>query len=233
MSDWECERVARFNDRGRRSRWLAGRALAKALVRERFAEQGVVDIREGVIGEPILYRGGLPDPGIWLGIDVRTDTVAAVVGDRPVSISVGRAADDRVVRRNEIKAVARLVRGDKTLATSVAAAVKEAAVRAYRSDGPEAPSIPSVHIDDEYGVAIGDVQMRVLAVLAGSDGNVVAIVGRQLLHERRVVRVVFDGMLSIHGPDAPRAPGALERSRARARRLADARSRWGGRLKPA
>jgi hypothetical protein len=237
LSEWECERVARFSDRSRRSRWLAGRALAKALVRERFASTGIVDIREGSAGEPILYQSGLPEPTVWLGIEARQTTVAAVVADRPVSIAVSASMDEvdlaidpQMVAKGELKTLATLFDGDRNMARGAALAIKEAALRTVRA-GMNGPRIREIEIDAEFGVVADDVQLRLLAVLS-TDKQIVAVVGRQLLHERRVVRVVRDGLLSIYGPDAPKPPGAIERSKAKARRLADARSRWRG-LRPA
>jgi hypothetical protein len=47
LSEWESERVQQFKNRERRGSWLAGRALAKVLVKERLGMQGIVEIREG------------------------------------------------------------------------------------------------------------------------------------------------------------------------------------------
>ena len=63
LSPWESERVQAFRNRERRSRWLAGRSLAKVLVKERLGLGGIIEIREGADGEPLVYADGFPLTG--------------------------------------------------------------------------------------------------------------------------------------------------------------------------
>src|SRR4051794_14536260 len=75
LTEWESDRVREFRSSARRSRWLAARALAKALVRERLGLGGIVEIREGADGQPLVYRGGLLLADVWLGMSCQGDRV--------------------------------------------------------------------------------------------------------------------------------------------------------------
>jgi phosphopantetheinyl transferase len=228
LSEWESDRVQRFRNRERRSRWLAGRALAKVLVKERLGLQGIVEIREGSDGEPLVYEAGFPRPDVWLGISVRHGRVSCVLADRPVSLEVrclkGSEAElvDSFTGRTEQRSLRRLL-GSATAARSAAWAIKEAAQRAARStDGVE---LRDVQIDPSLGVQVGDAAELDVLALRYVDEIAVAVVGRFLLEERRTVRIVLDEPPQREA-QTPRLQAAIERSMARARRIADARLRW-------
>ena len=236
LSPWESERVQAFRNRDRRSRWLAGRALAKVLVKERLGLPGIVEIREGADGEPLVYADGFPLPNVWLGISVRHGKVSCVLADRPVSLEVRRAEEseaevvDSFVARGERRTLRKLL-GSDIAARSAAWAIKEAAQRAARLHQDPAAQMRSVHIDASLGVQASpdSADMDVLA-LRYLDDVAVAVVGRFLLEERRTVRIVLDE--PAEPVAAPRLQAAIERSKVRARRIADARSRWQG-MRPA
>lgn len=229
LTDWESQRAESFHSRQRRNLWLAGRALAKALVRERLQLNGMVEIREGVGGEPLVFRDGLPEPGVWLGIIYRHGRVAAVVADRPVSLDIRRVEADaadltsRFVSRGEMRNLRRVFAAPQ-LACGVAWAVKEAALRAARCD-VDGTSLTGVQLHADLGVTVGDVRLHTLA-LRVFDESVVAIVGRPLLHEQPVTRIVMEGEPQVEA--ASRLQAVVERSVARARRIAEARARWQG-----
>jgi phosphopantetheinyl transferase len=229
LSEWESERVQQFRNRERRGRWLAGRSLAKVLVKERLGLPGIVEIREGADGEPLVYQDGFPLPNVWLGISVRHGKVSCVLADRPVSLEVrhAHAAEaeviDGFIARGEQRALRRLL-GSGTAARSAGWAIKEAAQRATRKRHHGSLELRQVRIDSSLGVQVGDdADLDVLA-LRYTDEIAVAIVGRFLLEERRTVRIVLDG--PADEPQTPRFQAAIERSMARARRIADARLRW-------
>lgn len=230
LSDWESDRVQAFRNRERRSRWLAGRALAKVLVKERLGLQGIVEIREGADGEPLVYQNGFPMPDVWLGISVRHGRVSCVLADRPVSLEVRnvKPAEAELVDgfsgRGEQRTLRRLL-GSAHAAQSAAWAIKEAAQRAARiRAGRSSVDLRSVRIDSSLGVQVGDgADMDVLA-LRYVDNVAVAVVGRFLLEERRTVRIVLDQ--PPEEAPTPRLQAALERSMARARRITEARLRW-------
>jgi phosphopantetheinyl transferase len=229
LSEWESERVQQFRNRERRGRWLAGRSLAKVLVKERLGLPGIVEIREGADGEPLVYQDGFPLSNVWLGISVRHGKVSCVLADRPVSLEVrqARASESEVVDgfigRGEQRALRRLL-GSGMAARSAGWAIKEAAQRATRVRTRGELELRDVRIDSSLGVQVGDdADLDVLA-LRYTDDIAVAIVGRFLLEERRTVRIVLDG--PAEEPSTPRLQAAIERSMARARRIADARHRW-------
>ncbi|MCW2923218.1 MAG: hypothetical protein JWM98_622 [Thermoleophilia bacterium] len=240
LSEWESERVTQFSNRERRGRWLAGRALAKVLVKERLGLPGIVEIREGADGEPLVYSGGFPMSDVWLGITVRHDRVSCVLADRPVSLEVRKVSTaeaelvDGFVARGEQRALRRLL-GSATAARSAAWAIKEAAQRATRTRAHGGLELREVRIDPTLGVQVGDdADLDVLA-LRYTDEVAVAIVGRFLLEERRTVRIVLDEVPPAEQPapvptrSMPRLGAAIERSMLRARRIAEARVRWQGR----
>lgn len=153
LSDWESDRVQAFRNRERRSPWLAGRALAKVLVKERLGLQGIVEIREGADGEPLVYQNGFPMPDVWLGISVRHGRVSCVLADRPVSLEVRnvKPAEAELVDgfsgRGEQRTLRRLL-GSAHAAQSAAWAIKEAAQRAARiRAGRSSVDLRSVRID--------------------------------------------------------------------------------------
>jgi hypothetical protein len=230
LSEWESERVQAFRNRERRSRWLAGRALAKVLVKERLELPGIIEIREGADGEPLVYRDGFPMPDVWLGISVRHGRVSCVLADRPVSLEVRRLKPseaelvDGFVGRVEQRSLRRLL-GSATAARSAAWAIKEAAQRAARVRSRDDVQLRDVRIDHSLGVQVGDgADLDVLA-LRYVDEVAVAIVGRFLLQERRTVRIVLDEPAHVQ-QETPRLQAAFERSVARARRITEARMRW-------
>lgn len=218
-----------FNNRDRRSRWLAGRALAKVLVKERLGLPGIVEIREGADGEPLVYQDGFPRHDVWLGISVRHGRVTCVLADRPVSLEVRqvRPAEaelvDGFVGRGEQRSLRRLL-GSATAARSAAWAIKEAAQRAARVRARADVDLRDVEIDPSLGVQVGDGPGLDVLGLRYVDDVAVAIVGRFLLEERRTVRIVLDE--PREEPQSPRLQQALERSVTRARRIAEARMRW-------
>ncbi len=230
LSPWESDRVQAFRNRERRSRWLAGRALAKVLVKERLGLGGIVEIREGADGEPLVYADGFPMPQVWLGISVRHGRVSCVLADRPVSLDVRQVGSaeaelvDGFVGRGEQRALRRLL-GTGTAARSAAWAIKEAAQRAARVRSSTDIELRDVRIDSSLGVQVGDgADLDVLA-LRYVDDVAVAVVGRFLLEERRTVRVVLEEHPRREHP-TPKLQAAIERSVARARRIAEARMRW-------
>lgn len=231
LSEWESERVQQFRNRDRRTRWLAGRALAKVLVKERLGLPGIVEIREGTDGEPLVYTDGFPRHDVWLGISVRHERVACVLADRPVSLEVRKARDaeaevvDGFVGRVEQRSLRRLL-GSAAAARSAGWAIKEAAQRAARTRLRSGLELRSVRIDPALGVQVGDdAEFDVLA-LRYVDEVAVAIVGRFLLEERRTVRIVLEDVPREPTAHAPRLQAAIERSVARARRITEARMRW-------
>jgi len=229
LTEWESERVAAFRNRERRSRWLAGRALAKVVVKERLGLSGIVEIREGADGEPLVYRDGFPMPEVWLGITVRHNRVACVLANRPVSLDVRKVIPaevelvDRFVPRSEQRVLRKLL-GSAHAARSAGWAIKEAAQRAVRMR--DASNLAEVRIEQSLGVDVnGGPHLDVLA-LRVVDDVAVAIVGRFLLEERNTVRIVLDAQAREQA--TPRFQAALERTTARARRIAEARLRWQG-----
>ncbi len=229
LSEWESERVQAFRNRERRSRWLAGRALAKVVVKERLGFRGIVEIREGADGEPLVYEGGFPRPDVWLSISVRHGRVACVIADRPVALELRRAEGaeaelvDGFTARGEQRSLRRLL-GSAQASRSAAWAIKEAAQRATRiGAGVE---LRNVQIDASLGVHVEDVAAMDVLALRYVDEVAVAIVGRFLLEERRTVRIVMDQPVASDAAPTPRLQAAIERSVARARRIADARLRW-------
>lgn len=232
LSEWESERVQVFRNRERRARWLAGRALAKVLVKERLGLAGIVEIREGADGEPLVYQDGFPMQDIWLGISVRHGRVACVLADRPVSLEVRQHREaeaelvDGFVGRTEQRSLRRLL-GSATAARSAAWAIKEAAQRAARVRTRHEVDLRDVHIDSSLGVQVGDgADLDVLA-LRYVDDVAVAVVGRFLIEERRTVRIVMDEPPEhASSSAAPRLQAAIGRSMARARRITEARTRW-------
>lgn len=229
LSEWESERVQAFRNRERRGRWLAGRALAKVLVKERLGLAGIIEIREGTDGEPLVYQDGFPMSQVWLGISVRHGRVCCVLADRPISLDVRRVAAaeaelvDGFVGRSEQRTLRRLL-GTGTAARSAAWAIKEAAQRAARVRGSHDTELRDVHIDSSFGVQVGDgADLDVLA-LRYIDDIAVAVVGRFLLEERRTVRIVLDDV--PREQQTPKFQAAIERSVARARRITEARMRW-------
>ncbi len=232
LSEWESERVAQFRNMQRRSAWLAGRALAKALVRERYGLKGIIEIREGADGEPLVYRGGLPAPDIWIGISCRGGRVSAVVGDRPVSVDIrqcdGRdaALADRMLDRAEMRALRKIFRtGD--VAVAVARSIKESALCAVRGNASGRGDLASVRLDGEFNVQVdGHGPSRPLHVFAVRvlDDVVVSVVGVCRDDERPITRVVTDAEHDVI--EATAMQSMLERSVARARRMTEARSRW-------
>lgn len=227
LTPWESERVQAFRNRERRNRWLAGRALAKVLVKDRLGIAGMIEIREGSDGEPLVYEDGFPRPDVWLGIVVRHGRIACVLADRPVSLDVRCVQDseaevvDRFLPRGEQRILRKAV-GSARAARSAGWAIKEAAQRAVRRrDGAE---LAAVGLDAAFGVHVGDDQHVQVMALRVVDDIAVAIVGRFLLEERAHVRIVLDA--AAREEATPRLQAAIERSVARARRISDARHRW-------
>lgn len=230
LSEWESERVQQFRNRERRARWLAGRALAKVLVKERLGMPGIIEIREGADGEPLVYADGFPRHDVWLGISVRHGKVACVLADRPVSLEVRQVRDaesevvDGFVGRVELRSLRRLL-GSAQAARSAGWAIKEAAQRATRTRLSSGLELREVRIDPALGVQVGDSADLDVLALRYVDEVAVAIVGRFLLEERRTVRIVLEDVPKADAP-TPRLQAAIERSMARARRITEARSRW-------
>lgn len=228
LSAWESERVTAFKNRDRRFRWLAGRALAKAIVKERLGMRGIIEIRDGASGEPVVYQDGFPRADVWLSIAVRHGQVSCVLADRPVALEIRttsateRELVDRFVERGEQRTLRRLV-GTPAAARAAGWAIKEAARRATRVAG--ASDLAAVRIDASLGVDVDAYRLQVLA-LRYVDDIAVAIVGRAPLEDTSPVRIVLDA--AAQEAATPRLQGALERSLQRARRIADARRRWGG-----
>ncbi|MEO6866538.1 MAG: hypothetical protein ABI200_00795 [Gaiellales bacterium] len=233
LSEWESERVNHFRNRDRRNRWLAGRALAKVLVKERLGLPGIIEIREGADGEPLVYSDGFPLSDVWLGITVRHGRIACVLADRPVSLEVRQVKPveaelvDGFLGRGEQRALRKLL-GSATAARSAGWAIKEAAQRATRTRRDGQLELRKVGIDSSLGIQVGeDTDLDVLA-LRYVDDIAVAIVGRFLLEERRTVRIVLEEPVAAPevATPTPRLQAAIERASTRARRIADARHRW-------
>lgn len=226
LSEWERGRAGAFNSSGQRDRWLAARTVAKALVRERLGMTGIVEIRDHASGHSMVYRNGLPVPDVWLSIEHRCGRIAAIVADRPVALDIQRIeppASDvlaKVVTRGEGRAIRGVVR-DPATAFAVGWAAKQAAIRAVRA--PASVRLADVRIGRSMGVSVGERHLHLLGVRV-LDRAVVSIVGRPLLHEQLQTRVVTD-----RGPvpeSQPSLVSAIERSIARARRIAEGRARW-------
>lgn len=239
LSEWEMQRVAAFRNPRRRNMWLAGRSLAKVLIRERLRVRGIVDIRDGVGGEHLLMDRGLPRTDVWLDISHRHNRVCALIADRPVALDVRRvspadaAVTAKVVTQRDRAAAQRIVR-DEAAADCIAWAVKEAAIASLRLDPGTTPSLRSVELRDDFDVQVGDTRLHVFAVRV-IDDLVITVVGRPLLHETAVTKVLVSGQyaasLNREPAKAPEATPsrfveAVERSLTRARRVADARARW-------
>lgn len=231
LSEWECARVSVFKNRERRSRWLAGRALAKVLAKEQLDIPGIVEIREGSEGEPLIFQDGFPRHDIWLGISVRHDRVACVIADRPVSLDVRRVENHEselvsgFVGRGEQRILRQLL-GSNRAARSAAWAIKDAAQRVSRLRSSSLSKLRDVQIDRALGVQVGDTSdLDVLAIRYTGD-VAVAVVGKFLLEEKRTVRVVLDADVPNSPASPPRLQAAIERSLVRARRIARARLRW-------
>jgi hypothetical protein len=168
-------------------------------------------------------------PKVWLGISVRHGRVCCVLADRPVSLDVRQVAPveaelvDGFVGRGEQRSLRRLL-GTGAGARSAAWAIKEAAQRAARVRSKQELELRDVRIDSSLGVQVGDgADLDVLA-LRYVDEVAVAVVGRFLLEERRTVRIVLDEV--PREQQTPKLQAAIERSVARARRIAEARMRW-------
>jgi hypothetical protein len=236
LTEWESQHVARFRNPGRRAGWLAGRALAKALVREHLSLQGIVEIREGSEGEPLVYSAGMPMPDVWLGISCRGGRVAAVVADRPVSLDIrvldgsDLALGAKLMHRSELRSLRRVLQSASAAAGAVRA-IKEAALRATRLLAGPNPALAGVFVDADLSVEVGGARLHVMA-LRVLDTAVVAVVGRQIAGESPITRIVMDEPAAAAAAAAADEPGpsgiqaALERSMARARRIADGRARW-------
>lgn len=232
LTEWESERVARFRNPGRRAAWLASRALAKALVREHIGMTGIVEIREGADGQPLVFSGGMPEPDVWLGMSCRAGRVAAVVARRPVSIEIRRsdgsdlALGPQLMQRTELRSLRRII-GSTPAAAAAVRAIKEATLHALRADGGSM-TLASVRVEPDLSVCVGGSRLDVLAVRV-LDESVIAVVGRTAPDQRPVTKIVLDAELS-DSTETPRLQAALERSLARARRIADGRERWQRRL---
>lgn len=227
LTPWESERVQAFRNRDRRSRWLAGRALAKVLVKDRLGISGIVEIREGRDGEPLVYEDGFPRSDVWLGITVRHGRISCVLADRPVAVEIRRVDEteidvvDHFVSRSEQRFLRRSL-GTTAAARSAAWAIKEAAQRATRRRGTT--QLRDVHIDSGYGVQVDDDTRLDVMALRVFDEVAVAIVGRFLLEETARVKIVLDP--TAQELATPRLQAAIERSLARARRITEAKQRW-------
>ena len=232
LTEWESERVSAFRSIDRRNRWIAGRALAKALVRERFGFGGIIEIRESSNGASLVYRRGMPLPNVWLDIACRGGRVVAVIADRPVALDLrGRGgADhpvvDQVVAKHEQRTTQRMVQ-ESDVARLVVWSAKESALRVTRSS-PSDESLKDVLLEPNHAIAVGDVKLHLLAVRT-FEQELVTVVGRQLLHERPVTKVVLHTPAGEVDQDPVRKD--LERTLARAKRIAEARARWHQRLR--
>lgn len=223
LGKWESDRVLQFRNRERRSQWLAGRALAKAVVRERLGVRGLVEIREGRDGEPLVYRDGFPMSDVWLGIAVRHGRACCVLADRPASLEVRQVdADgganrfvDGFVSRSELRTLRRAV-GSSRAARSVGWAAKEAGLRVARR--AQVDDLRSVAVDGNLAIVVGDMHLHLLAARVVDD-VAVAIVGRSMLSDRHVSRIVLDD--GAREAATPRVQAALERSMVAARRHAE------------
>jgi phosphopantetheinyl transferase len=232
LSEWESGRVQAFRNRESRARWLGGRALAKVLVKERLGLPGIVEIREGADGEPLVYSDGFPMPDVWLSISVRHDRISCVLADRPVALETRqvRAEEghlvDHFLSRGEQRTLRRAL-GNAQTVRSAGWAIKEAAQRAARMR--TTTELRNVELTPDFGLQVGDaMKLDVLALRVTGD-VAVAIVGRFLVEERQTVRIVLDD--AAREDATPRMQAAFERSMVRARRIADARLRWSG-LRP-
>lgn len=226
LSEWESNRVREFRSIRRRNQWLAGRALAKALVRERLRMDGIIEIRDSADGVPLLYRNGLPMTDVWLSVDFHGPRISAVIADRPVALDMRRVDGNvqsiarNVVKRAELRLLRRKFEQPE-LVLHVAYAIKEAALRACRLT--RECSLADVELAPDMSVRVKDRILHTLALRVVND-TVVAIVGRPLLEEAPRTRLVWDEQ-----PDDVAASGfigSFERQFARARRIAEARARW-------
>ncbi|MCZ4496610.1 MAG: hypothetical protein JWM25_1193 [Thermoleophilia bacterium] len=227
LTEWESERVQAFKNRDSRARWMAGRALAKVLVKERLSLPGIVEIREGADGEPLVYSDGFPMPDVWLGISVRHNRISCVLADRPVALETRqvRAEEghlvDHFLERSEQRILRRAL-GNAQTVRSAGWAIKEAAQRAARMR--RTTELRDVALTSDFGVHVGDSTKLDVLALRVVDDIAVAIVGRFLVEERQTVRIVLDD--AAREDATPRLQAAFERSMVRARRIADARMRW-------
>lgn len=236
LSEWEMDHVSGFKSPKRRNMWLTGRALAKVLIRERLRTRGIIDIREGVTGEHLIMERGLPRTDVWLGIMHRHDRVSAVIADRPVAVDVRRvsrtdaAVTSKIIKQSDRSAGKRII-SESAVADTIAWSIKEAAVRSLRLDPGTEPSLASVRLRDDFDVMVGDTRLHVFAVRVVDD-VVVTVVGRPLLGEVGITKVLVSGKYatSIDPTPAPPPPSkfgeAVERSLVRARRVSEARARW-------
>lgn len=230
LSDWESERVLQFSNRDRRARWLAGRALAKAVVREQLDIGGVVEIREGSDGEPLLYQDGFPASDVWLSIACRHGRVVAVVSNRAVGVDIRRShvgeasVVERFIGRNDQRNIRRVI-GSVSDSRSVGWAIKEAALRAARSSNLSGPAeLSGVGIAPDLSVELRYGRLPTLAVRL-HDHVAVAVVGAVDRPDQHVTKVVLDRESGKQEQQSA-LQGAIDRSLTRARRVAEARLRW-------
>lgn len=231
LSDWESARVLRFSNRERRARWLAGRALAKAVVREALELSGVIDIREGVDGEPLLYRDGFPAIDVWLSIECRHDRVVAVVSRRAVGVDIRRVGNgeaamvERFIGRSDQRNLRRVI-GSVGDSRSAGWAIKAAGLRALRHRFPgRAGDLNALTIGADLAIDSPAGQLQTIALRIHSH-IAIAVAGHVASPADHVAKVVLDQPPAAPRDEPSALQGAIDRSLARARRLADARMRW-------
>ncbi len=247
LSEWESAQAGSFRGVARRNTWLVTRALAKNLVREQTGLGGVIDIRDSEFGENVIFQGGMPVPDKWLSTCVKSGRISVLAGDRPIGMQMRcvHQADQELVSRfcsrNEFKTLHKLLAYEPTVSDAVPSilwTIKDAAIDHLRGSNRATVQLSQVRLESDLTVTVdlsdsGYESLSLhLFVLKESDGVWTAIVGKPVLGENVVTRIVIDAKRIEKTSDRDTASskrwrsGARERAVIRARRIADARSRW-------
>ena len=225
LSPWECERVAALGNQEVRDRWLATRALAKAVVRDQTDRRGIIEIRDGDGGRLIVYEGGFPVSDLWVSTVRGSERIAVLVSERPAGLAFRRfsepdAQHDSIIDRREMR-VTRVLFRDVRVAAALAWALKDAALECLRRSGAR---LADVKIGSDLRLHVGDRTLRPLAVRAGTRGiTAVAVPARAGDPDGPLL--IVDEAPSADGTPVPRLRDSIDRQLARARRILDARAR--------
>ncbi len=148
-SEWESQRINRFEDRDARTKWMAGRTLAKTALKTYFPEirRSIPDIRDDEYGRPHVWADGRIAPDMFIDICVRHGRVAAVASDKPVGLALRQLDEappqliDHLLTRGERELLLLSVKlhspdAAESWGRAGGWALKEAAVRAMGLDCP-------------------------------------------------------------------------------------------------
>ena len=224
LTPWESSRVQEMPAGPRRQRWLAERTLAKALLRAAGGRRGIIDIREGVLGQPLVYEHGMPAAGTWLATTRRGSRIGVAAGARPIGLSSRRPVDDDDLRAGGLISArelrtAKVLFRDVRIARALVWALKEAAVEALRRGDFQ---LAELELTDSLELRCGDAHLRPLAIRVRRDA-VVCVVAPASADGPDGPLLIVDPEVEDH--TASRVRDAFERSLLRARRILDARYR--------